>query len=142
MRARKQFVAAVLALPVLAGLAACGELQEAQQGMQDAQEQLDQAQAGLDTAQACMEALNAASFMPNFADPAQAQADAQAKVDELGALAAQTADQTLKQNLLEVQQSVQQVAEGQITIDGSADWAEAQLEKYQQVTSTCSTIGG
>ncbi|MDA3647645.1 hypothetical protein LZ318_36430 [Saccharopolyspora indica] len=142
MRARKKFVAVALSLPVLVGLAACGQVQEAQQGLENANEQLQNAQESLDTAGACLQALNVASFMPNFADPEQAKADAQAKVDELGQLAEKTADQTLRQNLLDVQQSVQQVAEGQIDLDASADWATAQLEKYQEVATTCSKVGG
>ncbi|RKT85259.1 hypothetical protein SAMN05421805_115165 [Saccharopolyspora antimicrobica] len=142
MRARKKFVAVALSLPVLVGLAACGQVQEAQQGLENANEQLQNAQESLDTANACLQALNVASFMPNFADPEQAKADAQAKVDELGQLAEKTADQTLRQNLLDVQQSVQQVAEGRIDLDASADWATAQLEKYQEVATTCSKVGG
>ncbi|MER7077836.1 hypothetical protein SAMN02982929_06052 [Saccharopolyspora kobensis] len=142
MRARKKFVAVALSLPVLVGLAACGQVQEAQQGLENANEQLQNAQESLDTANACLQALNVASFMPNFADPEQAKADAQAKVDELGRLAEKTADQTLRQNLLDVQQSVQQVAEGRIDLDASADWATTQLEKYQEVATTCSKVGG
>lgn len=142
MRARKKFVAVALSLPVLVGLAACGQVQEAQQGLENANEQIQNAQESLDTAGACMQALNVASFMPNFADPEQAKADAQAKADELRQLADQTADQTLRQNLLDVQQSVEQVANGQIDLDASAEWASTQLEKYQEVATTCSRIGG
>ncbi|GAA0525721.1 hypothetical protein GCM10011581_14160 [Saccharopolyspora subtropica] len=142
MRARKQFVGAALALPLLVGLGACGEIQEAQQGLQNASEQAQQAQENLDAAGDCLQAINVASFMPNFADPQQARADAQAKVEELGRLAEQTADQTLRQNLLDVQKSVEQVASGQVTLESSAEWTAAQLEKYQQVTTTCSRIGG
>ncbi|MCI2419372.1 hypothetical protein MOQ72_18165 [Saccharopolyspora sp. K220] len=141
MRARKRFVMAALSLPLLVGLAACGEIQEAQQGLQDANEQVQQAQQDLDAAGACLQAINVANFMPNFADPQQAQADAQAKAEELRQLAEQTADQTLRQNLLDVQQSVQQVASGEINLESSAEWTTTQLEKYQQVTTTCSQIG-
>jgi hypothetical protein len=137
-----RFVVAALSLPLLGGLAACGEVQEAQQGLQDANEQIQQAQENLDAASACLQAINVASFMPNFADPQQAQADAQAKAEELRNLAEQTADKTLRQNLLDVQQSVQRVANGEITLESSAEWTTAQLEKYQQVTTTCSQIGG
>ncbi|MER7014108.1 hypothetical protein ABT324_22030 [Saccharopolyspora sp. NPDC000359] len=142
MRARKKFVAVALSLPVLVGLAACSQVQEAQQGLENANEQLQDAQDNLDTASACLQALNVASFMPNFADPEQAKADAQAKVDELQALADKTADQTLRQNLLDVQQSVQQVANGQVDMDASLEWTSSQLEKYQQVATTCSKVGG
>ncbi|MGP4015480.1 hypothetical protein [Saccharopolyspora sp. 5N708] len=141
MRARKRFVVAALSLPLLVGLAACGEIQEAQQGLQDANEQMQQAQQDLEAVSACAQAINVANFMPNFADPQQAQADAQAKAEELRQLAEQTADETLRQNLLDVQQSVQQVASGEITLESSTEWASAQLEKYQQVTTTCSQIG-
>ncbi|GAA4620385.1 hypothetical protein [Saccharopolyspora hordei] len=130
-----------LALPVLCGLAACSQVQEAQEGLENANEQLQDAQEGLDLASSCLQALNAASFMPNFADPEQAKADAQAKVDELRQLAEKTADTTLRQNLLDVQQSVQQVAEGQIDLESSAEWTSAQLEKYQEVATTCSKVG-
>ncbi|MDA3625873.1 hypothetical protein [Saccharopolyspora oryzae] len=139
MRARKKFVAAALLVPLLTGLAACGQAQEATQGLDRASEQLQDAKQGFDT---CFHALNAASFMPNFADPEKAKADAQAKVDELRQLADKTADQTLRQNLLDVQQSVQQVADGEISMDSSNDWTTAQLEKYQQVVTTCSRQGG
>ncbi|KAA5833580.1 hypothetical protein ABT337_16725 [Saccharopolyspora hirsuta] len=142
MRARKKFVAVALSLPVLVGLAACGQVQEAQQGLENANERLQEAQGDLDTASACLEALNVASFMPNFADPEQAKADAQAKVDELRTLADKTADQTLRQNLLDVQQSVQRVADGQVDMDTSIEWTSSQLEKYQQVATTCSKVGG
>ncbi|QIZ34695.1 hypothetical protein [Saccharopolyspora sp. ASAGF58] len=141
MRARKRFVVAALSLPLLIGLAACGEVQEARQNLQNADEQLQQAQANLDAASACLRAINVASFMPNFADPKQAQADAQAKAEELRQLAEQTADQTLRQNLIDVQRSVQQVASGEITLESSAEWTSTQLEKYRQVTTTCSQIG-
>lgn len=135
MRARKQFVAAALSLPVLVGLAGCGELQQAQ-------ESAEQAQQGLDKASACMQALKVANFMPNLADPGKAQADAQAKAEEIGKLAQETSDQTLRQNLLDVQQSVQQVASGEVTVANSAQWLQTQLDKYQQVTTTCSQVGG
>ncbi|MGW5642723.1 hypothetical protein ACWEV3_29350 [Saccharopolyspora sp. NPDC003752] len=141
MRARKRFVAAALSLPLLTGLAACGQVQEVQQGLQNADEQIQQAQQNLDAVSACAQAINVASFMPNFADPQQAKADAEAKAEELRKLAEQTPDQTLRQNLLEVEQSVQRVASGEITLESSAEWTTAQLERYQQVTTTCSQIG-
>ncbi|SDZ05234.1 hypothetical protein SAMN05216215_104429 [Saccharopolyspora shandongensis] len=141
MRARKRFVVAALALPLLTGLAACGQVQEVQQGLQNADEQIQQAQQNLDSISACAQAINVASFMPNFANPQQAKADAEAKAEELRKLADQTADQTLRQNLLEVEQSVQRVASGEITLEASAEWTTAQLERYQQVTTTCSQIG-
>ncbi|MGW1676962.1 hypothetical protein [Saccharopolyspora sp. NPDC002376] len=141
MRARKKFVAAAFLLPVLTGLAACGQTQEATQGLEQANEQFQDTKQGLDIASSCFHALNVASFMPNFADPEKAKADAQAKVDELRQLAEKTSDQTLRQNLLDVQQSVQQVADGEISMDASNDWATAQLEKYQQVATTCSQLG-
>lgn len=140
MRTRVRFVVAALALPLLTGLSACGELQ---QNAQEAQEGIQQAQDRLDAGSACVQAINIANFMPNFADPQQAQADAQAKVQELQRLADQTADQTLKQNLLDVQKSVEQVASGSVTLESSAEWASAQLEKYGQITTTCSkAVGG
>ncbi|MEB3372375.1 hypothetical protein [Saccharopolyspora mangrovi] len=142
MRARMRIVVAVLSLPLLAGLAACGEIQEAQQGLQDANQQIQGAQQTLDSAQACLQAINAANFVPNFADPQKAQADAQAKVTELQKLANETGDETLKQNLLDVQDSVQQVADGKVDIEASAEWTSAQLDKYQAVTTTCSRLGG
>lgn len=141
MRARTRIVVALL-LPLLAGLAACGEIQEAQQGLQDANQQIQGAQQSLDSAQACLRAINAANFVPNFADPQKAQADAQAKVTELQQLADQTADRTLQQNLLDVQESVQQVADGKVDIEASAEWTSAQLDKYQAVTTTCSRLAG
>lgn len=131
---RKQLAFVALALPLFTGLAACD-------GLQQAQQEGEQAQKNLDLASACMEALKVANFMPNFADPAKAKADAQAKADEIGALAQKTADQTLKQNLLDAQASVQQVASGQVTIGNSLDWMQAHLDKYQKVTDTCSKIG-
>ncbi|MBB5154889.1 hypothetical protein [Saccharopolyspora phatthalungensis] len=142
MRARKRFVVAALSLPLLVGLAACGEIQETRQGLQDANDQIQQAHENLDAASSCLKAINVASFMPNFADPQQAQADAQARAEELFQLAEQTTDQTLRKNLLDVQQSVQRVAAGEITLESSAEWTATQLEKYQQVTTTCSKIGG
>ncbi|TWF92953.1 hypothetical protein [Saccharopolyspora dendranthemae] len=142
MRARVRIAAAVLSLPLLAGLAACGEIQEAQEGLQNANQQLQGAQQNLDSAQACLQAINAANFVPNFADPQKAQTDAQAKVTELQELANSTADQTLRQNLLDVQDSVQQVADGKVDIEASAEWTSAQLEKYQTVTTTCSRLAG
>jgi hypothetical protein len=142
MRARKQLVAATLALPALVGLAGCGELQQAQEQAQQAQKQVQQAQQGLDNASACLQALKVANFMPNLTDPGKAQADAQAKVDEIGKLAEQTADQTLRQNLLDVRGSVQQVASGQVSPATSAAWMQGQLNKYQVVAGTCSRING
>ncbi|SFS42158.1 hypothetical protein [Saccharopolyspora flava] len=140
MRARTRIAVATLALPLLTGLAACGEIEGAQQGLQNANQQLQGAQQSLDSAQACLRAINAANFVPNFADPQQAQADAQAKVAELQQLTSSTADETLKQNLLDVQESVQQVAAGQVDIEASAEWTSAQLDKYQAVTTTCSRL--
>jgi hypothetical protein len=142
MRPRMRIAAAALALPLAAGLGACGELQEAQQGLQDANQQVQDGQRNLDNAQACVEALNAANFMPNFADPQKAQRDAQAKAQELQQLAERTKDETLKQNLLDVQASVQQVADGEVSIDASNDWMTTQLDKYQAVTTTCSELSG
>lgn len=134
MRARKHLAAAVLALPLLAGMTACGGIQQAQEGISNGQQQLDKAQS-------CLDALKIANFTPSFSDPQQAQADAQAKVQEIQALADRTADQTLKQNLMDVKASVQQVADGQVTLENSADWVLKQLDTYQRVTSTCSQVG-
>ena len=142
MRARMRIAAAALALPMAAGLAACGEIGQAQQGFQDANQQIQDGQRNLDNAQACGEALNTANFVPNFADPQHAQRDAQAKVQELRRLAERTRDATLKQNLLDVQQSVRQVADGKVSIDTSDDWVTGQLDKYQAVTTTCSELAG
>ncbi|MFC7341848.1 hypothetical protein [Saccharopolyspora griseoalba] len=142
MRARMRIAAAALALPLAAGLAACGELQDAQQGLQDANQRIQDGQRNLDNAQACVEALSAANFMPNFADPQRAQQDAQVKVRELQQLAERTRDEALKQDLLDVQRSVQQVADGKIDIEASDDWVSGQLDKYQAVTTTCSEQAG
>ncbi|MDR7302609.1 hypothetical protein [Haloactinomyces albus] len=142
MRARKQLVAAALALPLLTGAAACGELQEAQEGVQRAQENISQAQESLSAVQTCAKAAGAAQFTPNFDNPQQAQAEAQAKAEELGRLAQQTADQTLKQNLLDVQASLEQVASGEITAQNSAQWLQTKLERTQQVLAACADITG
>ncbi|GAA2780445.1 hypothetical protein [Saccharopolyspora taberi] len=139
MRARIRLAVAAVALPLLGALAACGELQ---QGAQEAQDGIQQAQEDLDAGAACVQAINIASFMPNFADPQQAQADAQAKVEEIRKLAEQTSDQALKQNLIDVQSSVERVANGEVTLESSAQWIGTQLEKYEQVTTTCSKVGG
>lgn len=135
MRVRKQLVVTALALPLLAGMTACGEIQEAQQGIRDVQQ-------GLGAAQACVKALRVTSFMPNWDNPEQARADAAAKAEELGRLAQQTSDQTLKQNLLDVQGSLSRVASGEVTVQNSAAWAQRKLDKAAKVTATCSRIGG
>lgn len=142
MRARKQLVVAVLALPLMAGVAACGELQEAQQGLDQAKKNIDQAQQRLSAAQACAKALKVSQFTPNFSDPQQAREQARAKADELGRLAQQTSDQTLKQNLLDVRDSVERVATGEITLDNSAQWIQEQLTRTQRVIGTCQQITG
>ena len=135
MRGRMTFAAVALALPMLGGLTACGELQQGAQGIEQAQENLD-------ASTACMQAINIANFMPNFADPAQAQSDAQAKVEEIRRLAEQTNDQALRQNLLDVQASVERVASGEVNLESSAQWIGSQLEKYEQITTTCSKVVG
>ncbi|MBE9375110.1 hypothetical protein IQ251_11720 [Saccharopolyspora sp. HNM0983] len=130
MRTRTRWVAA-LALSAATGLAACGG--------QDLTGQLSPAApGGTGTGQSCLEAINVASFMPNFADPQQAKADARVRMDELAQLTARTSDSTLRQDLIDVHYSVGQVASGEISLDTSSDWTNAQAESYQEVTTTCS----
>lgn len=132
MRTLTRWLAAALALPVAAILAACGtEVTTTQLAPPTQQEE-----AGTD--RACLEAINAASFMPNFADPQQAKADARARVDELAQLTDRTPDSALRQDLIDVRSSVQQVASGQVSLDSSSDWTSGQAETYQDVTTTCS----
>ncbi|RCW38812.1 hypothetical protein DFQ14_11915 [Halopolyspora algeriensis] len=142
MRARKQFVMAVLALPLLTGAAACGELQEAQQGLQQAQENVSQARKGLNTVQTCARATGIAQFTPNFDNPQQARSEARAKAEELGRLAEQTGNQALEQDLRDVQASLEQVASGEITAQNSAQWLQTKLEQTQQVLAACTNSTG
>ncbi len=135
MRVRKHVVTAALALPLMAGTAGCGELQEAKQG-------LDQAQQSIGAAQACSKALQASQFTPNFSDPQQAQEKARAKAEELGKLAEQTGNKTLKQNLLDVQASVERVASGDVTADNAGQWVQGQLERTQKLIRTCQQVTG
>ena len=125
-------VAAALALPVLAG---CGQIQETQQ-------QLDQAQQGLDKATACLDALDVVGYTPNLADVEQAQGDARAKADEIGALAQRVGDKTLQDNLLDVQASLEQVAGGQITLQNGLNWSQQHLERTAAIATTCSEVTG
>lgn len=142
MRLRKRIVATSVALPLLAGLPACGVAQEAQQGIQDAQQGVRQAQQGLQAAQACGKALQLAKFAPNWQDPAQARADAAAKAEEIGRVAERTADQTLEQHLRGLQDSVSRVASGEITPQNSAEWTQAKLDKAAKISSVCARISG
>lgn len=142
MRARKQLVAAALALPLLTGAVACGELQEAQQGVQQAQENVSQAQESLGAVQACAEAADVARFTPDFTNPQQARSEAEAKARKLGELAQQTNDQTLKQNLLDAQDSLDRVASGEITAQNSAQWIQNKLDRTRKILATCSRING
>lgn len=135
MRARKLFVG--MALVLLAGLSACGEVQEAQEGVQQAKDRVDQAQQGLDNASACTKALEVTSFTPDFSDVEKAKADSQAKIDEISGLAEQTADQTLKENLVAVQQSLEKVTAGEVTMQNSLDWTQKHLDKTSEVALTC-----
>lgn len=140
MRSRKLFATAALALPLLAGLTACGELQEAQEGAQQAKERLDQAQRGLDNATACAEALNLIRFAPSFGDLERARADSEANAQEIGRLAERTTDQNLREDLLEVQRSVEQVAAGEVTPENSLDWTQQHVDKTTQVATTCGNM--
>ncbi len=133
MRAGKQLiVVAALALPVLAG---CGQFQETQ-------EQLDQAQQGLDKASACLDAVEVGGYTPNLADLDQAQDDARAKADEIGALAQRVGDQTLQDDLLDVQASLEQVATGQINLQNGLNWSQQHMEKTTAIASTCADVTG
>ncbi|PRW63829.1 hypothetical protein [Actinopolyspora mortivallis] len=138
MRIRGTFVMLALALPLLAATTACGELQEAQQGVQDAQDGIDRAQQGLDTAQSCAKATGLVSFTLNFSDPQQATETARNKAEELGNLAEQTSDQALSEALLDMQRSAERVASGEVTIDNSAEWSQRKLEQAQRVLDICS----
>lgn len=131
---RKHLVALALSVPLLAGLAGCGQIQEAQQ-------QGEQAGKKLDLASACLEAMKIANFVPSLTDPAKAKSDAQAKAEEIGALAQKTEDPALKQNLLDAQASVQKVASGQVTLTNSPEWMHSHLRTYEQITDRCSKIG-
>lgn len=124
---RKHVAALALSLPLLAAVAGCGQAEKAQQG--------------LDKTSSCVEALKIANFMPSLTDPAKAKADAQAKAEQIGALAQKTEDATLKQNLLDAQASVQQVASGQVTLQNSAEWMRGHLDKYKKIADTCSKVG-
>ncbi|NYH78448.1 ribosomal protein S20 [Actinopolyspora biskrensis] len=142
MRIRSKLVMLVLALPMLTATAACGELQEAQQGVQNAQEGIDKAQKNLDTAQSCAKATGAVQFMPNFSDPQQAQEKARNKAAELGNLADQTSDRALQEALRDMQSSAERVASGEVTIDNSAEWTQQKLAHAQRVLDICSGNSG
>lgn len=135
MRSRKLLVGALLALPLLAGVTACGG--EGQEAAQQATEKLDQAEQGVDSTSTCAEAMGITSFTPSFSDPEQARAEAEAKLEEISALAEQTSDPTLRENLSAVQQSLEQVASGEVTVENSVDWISEHVDKTSEVALTC-----
>ncbi|GAA4835130.1 hypothetical protein GCM10025787_13740 [Saccharopolyspora rosea] len=135
MRVPKQLAPVLL---LLVGAAACGGLQETGQA---AQERPAGVRGALDAAEACQRAINAASFMPNFADPRQARADARTRTAELDDLVEHTTDPVLRENLADVRDSVARVASGEVTLGSSGEWTAAQLDRYQQVTTRCSQLG-
>lgn len=142
MRARGKLVAAALALPLLTGVAACGEMQEAQQGLQQAKENVNEAQQRLSAAQACAKAMKLAQFTPDFSNPQQAQQEARTKAEKLGKLAEQTSNNDLQQNLRQVQDSVERVANGEVTAQNSAQWIQQKLTRTQKIISTCQGMTG
>lgn len=131
MRTRTRWATSAVALPVAAALAACGVDVTTAEPPRTAEQEAN-------TDRVCLEAINAASFMPNFADPQQAKVDARARVDEIAQLTDRTADSALRQDLINVRSSVQQVASGRVSLDTSSDWTSGQAETYQDVTTTCS----
>lgn len=130
MRFRRSFIAAVLSVPALIGVVACGEVQEAQQ-------QVGEVQEGLDSAGTCARAVGLMGFTPNFSNPEKAAADAQAKVEEIDKLANQTADQTLRENLEAVQSSLEQAAERSIAPQDIPGWLQKHVEQTGRVLQAC-----
>lgn len=127
MRARTQLVVAALALPLLAGLTACGEIQQAQETG--------------NKAKICLEAVQIATFAPSWTNLEQARADAQAKADQVAKLVEQTQDATLKQHLEKLHTSIEKVANGEVTPAESAQWMQEQYATYQELTAACSSVG-
>ncbi|ASU81280.1 hypothetical protein CDG81_19245 [Actinopolyspora erythraea] len=142
MRIRGKLAVLAIALPLFAGVAACGELQEAQQGVEDAQQGVENAQQGLETAQNCAKATGAVNFVPNFSDQQQVREQARSKAEEIGQLAEQTSDQALSDALRDVQQSMQRVSSGEVTIENSAEWTQHKLEQTERVLNICSGMTG
>ncbi|QGK71420.1 hypothetical protein GIY23_19595 [Allosaccharopolyspora coralli] len=125
MRARKQLVVLALALPLTAGVAACGS----------------EAQQTADTAQTCLEATRIANFTPNWNDAEQAKTEAQQKADEVAGLAEQAGDATIREHLTNVQNSLQKVADGQVKAEETGAWIQEQYRNYEALTAAC-TGGG
>ncbi|MHA6805711.1 hypothetical protein [Salinifilum ghardaiensis] len=119
---------------MLTVLAACGGLHGTQQG-QNGAPRVDPADMS-----ACARAINVANFMPNFVDPRQARADAHDKLFEINGLLARTSDEQLRKNLEDVRSSVQRVADGEVSLDSSGQWANQQSENYEEVSTTCSRV--
>lgn len=138
MRIRGRIIVAVLALPLLAGTAACGELQEAQEGVDQAQKDVSRVQDKVGTAQECGKLLGVVNYMPDFSNPQQAREQARQKANELDKLASQTGDQQLAEATREVQRSLERVAAGEVTAESSTKWVQTKLERTQRVLAICS----
>ncbi|SFD63094.1 hypothetical protein SAMN04487819_101423 [Actinopolyspora alba] len=142
MRIRGKLAVLAISLPLFAGVAACGELQEAQQGVENAQQGIESAQRGIETAQNCAKATGLVNFVPNFSDQQQLREQASSKAEEIGKLAEQTSDQALSDALRDVQRSMRQVSSGEVTIENSAEWTQHKLRQTETVLRICSGTTG
>ena len=142
MRARVRLVAAVLALPLLTGLTACGsagsEAPATETTAQETTDEFQEAVADLNAATACFDAVSTATgFAPSFENPEQAKREAETKIQELDDLIAKTSDPDTKSALEEVRASVEQVASGEITAETELEWLGEHMNKVEKVSDAC-----
>ena len=124
MRSR---IATTLTTAVLLGaLAGCAEIKEA----------TDTAGNAADKASVCVKALELAGFNPDASNPEKAVDEAQAKADELSAMAKDVGDTTLSDALNGMATQLREIP-ANLDPQNLADWTKQKLDAFNTLTQAC-----
>lgn len=130
MRARRPFVAALLALGLVGALSAC----DAVQGASNA---ANEAGAAIDKVKLCTDAIALAGFSPSTTDPQKALDETRAKADELNKLAEKAGDATLRDAINGVSDTMSSVTLSDFDPAKLAAWSQKKLDQAAKLTAAC-----
>lgn len=139
---RRSAVAVALALPLLTGVTACGEVQQSSQGVAQTSQNTEQPTQRQNAEQAA-ESLCIKYFklpLPNMITPERAATTVQKTLQGVEQLIGQANNETLKRQLVDMRRSLTKFARGEVSQEEIRQWFMTYLDKSDKVRATCSNL--
>ncbi|GAA1347081.1 bacteriophage spanin2 family protein [Saccharothrix algeriensis] len=130
MRAGRPVATILLALGLVGAVSGCEAVQQASDTANDVN-------SAIDKGKVCADALVLANFTPSASDPQKALEETQAKADELGKLADQAGDTTLKDAINGVSDTMSNVTLNDLDPTRLADWTQKKLDQVEKLANAC-----